>query len=334
MSTFKRYDIEDLKGFFYEQKVDNSLFYKLLWDFYFEHNMLEEAYYIKLIMMKKNIPDSSILCLSFDQIVHCLKSQFYLEDESLKSNLLHLSENTFDRKEKKILNIINENFSVFQTNFKVKNKTALSDIIKNKEVVILGPTNVLIDDLKNMSSKIKVAFSYRKKDFKSDIQIDISYYSKQFYLNYYIEIFSMIREGIIKVAVVNGLNKKNIDQIPIDLIDKVFPPSPFLLSYDAPLLAAPRCVYDLRLNGAKNVFVYGVDLYTNFPFHRKEYNCPISEKKEFLKSWSVHDIFFNFLLIKKFYKLNFIRGDQMFEKAMKFSINEYINLIKSNVDLL
>lgn len=91
-------------------------------------------------------------------------------------------------------------------------------------------------------------------------------------------------------------------------------------------------LFDSISLGASEVHVEGVDFYTRFSYHHESYKTAILEHQELLKSWGGHDLFFNLSFVKEVCDAYKVFGDEFFESAVGYDVEEYSMVLQESFD--
>lgn len=231
------------------------------------------------------------------------------------------------KKEVNMQKIIIENFKLLldqDLNLKVND---LSQLCKNRDIVILGPKS---EGSSYLRGALKVRFNVTSKEQAENS--DIVYYNKYNFIKYKDEIIELLNDNEFFV-VVNGFvpSRDGVD-IPPEILKKIFSNTPFLLCFQSALLAVPRCINDMLSYGVKSIFITGVDLFTSYPFHSVGYNSSVAGMSKVINSWAIHDIFFNFSNLKRLFDLGLIDGDKSFSDIVQGDLNDYFHSINRCVE--
>lgn len=231
------------------------------------------------------------------------------------------------KKEVNMQQMIIENFKLLldqDLNLKVND---LSELCKNRDIVILGPKS---ENSSCLKGALKIRFNVTTKE--QAVNSDIVYYNKYNFIKYKNEIIELLNENEFFV-VVNGFvpSRDGID-VPPEILKKIFSNAPFLLCFQSALLAVPRCINDMLSYGVKSIFIIGVDLFTSYPFHSAGYNSSVAGISKVISSWAIHDIFFNFNNLKRLFDLGLIDGDKSFNDIVQGDLNDYFLSINKCVE--
>ncbi|TVL99721.1 MAG: hypothetical protein CV087_16865 [Candidatus Brocadia sp. WS118] len=86
---------------------------------------------------------------------------------------------------------------------------------------------------------------------------------------------------------------------------------------------------DLLLFDPAEVKVYGVDLYLSFNYSSSYGNKPPDSLKGITMNFTVHDIFTQFLFMKKLFDGGYIKADQRLSNVLRLSLEEYAAKLES-----
>jgi len=302
------------------------------WDSLFELAKFNEAMTLKAIYSKK-------ICLSvtdadqkFESLLTLIKALCWLKQYSNAHDLIkNYNIKNKSKKERHLFSIIRSNLNILTNKQGEYTKSLYNDYLKGKRVKIEGPSPDHKAKNKTIEFDCLISFNYLGK-VTNGAKPDISYYSKTDFINNYKIVIDLLMRNEIEFAVVNGFNINKLNfEIPNTIKQKIIAPAPFLLGLHAPLMGVPRCIYDLLLGQARTIYVTNSDLYTNFPYYQSEYVNSFSDLSQFYNSWAVHDLFFNYGVLKEFEKSVLVSGDDAFLSALDSDINGYIKKLITNV---
>jgi hypothetical protein len=314
------------------------------WLLLHSQNRLQDAFDLKRNWLE-NIIESKKNELTFSAILERIKAYIWLgmpyEAKALLSQIMISS---LSKKEMHLLNIIEANIAILMNEIPQQNFIPQSFInyVKGKRIALIGPA-IGEHSLEDAISKYDfvVRFNHTQEASLTESAhnpastLSISYYSKQHFVKHLDVHMKMLQDSHIEYMIINGWNPS---QGPADmasiLMERTRAPSPFVLVYQAVLLATPRCLYDLLLCEPKSIHVYNSDFYTVYPFYRKNYFFYSDSKEQFFRSLGVHDLIFSFNFCKMLIKNKKVSGDAAFLRALNLSMEDYLKVIKENLDKL
>lgn len=214
---------------------------------------------------------------------------------------------------------------------------SFGSLIQGKRVVVVGPSLSLTHigqfiDEHDCVVRLNYLGTTEEDPKLFGRKTHVSYYSKQSYLANANRIQAMLANRSLSYAVVNQWKPLLNEQLPSDLTHRIRGLNPFLLVFQARLLAIPRCLVDLLYHHPEEIYVAGTDLYSSFPLYRSGYKLYLTDWHELLKSWSIHDLFFNFQFLRMLKASNTqVHGSAHFCNVLQQSTASYAEKLELNV---
>ena len=267
--------------------------------------------------------------LEFDNLFPLLK--FNKEKETVTLNFLR----QIYKKNK------NETISNLIYEIDDKKDKKFRKFIENKKIAIIGPAPVQSKDGEKIDrADIVLRTNYKIGDsiFKGT-KCDINYFNLEtandIYKNGCLEWpkktswivgkASIYMEKILKRLFSDGIDIKNLNVRTLKTVDSAL--------FNGSLSLIQNIIVDLARYNPKEIFLYHFDVMLS-----KEripgYYTDVSNNKELhskmIKCFPGHDPVTQFLILKSFWKLGFIKGDKRFEEVISMDVESYMRNMQKN----
>jgi len=199
------------------------------------------------------------------------------------------------------------------------------EYIKGKGVEVSGP---LSGDSIRTQGIVRVAMNV----VNSGSGADVSYYSSSVFSKRSTDVFKLLASGELKYAVVNAFNRNKYNfEIPGELVCRVKALCVFEGGFDSHLLGVQRCVFDLLHYDPKLINISGVNFYSKLPYHNASYLRQVTEDEALLRSWSVHDVVFNFLFMQYICRNNTVYVVDESKYLLDMAVIDYVRMLEGNL---